>query len=101
MGAIQHTHTLQYFAADVYARTHVYVGEGCTGEAPADDGHDHTATSVVATSSATSSAPSTTSADAVVSSEAAGTLTSAAPQSCREQLLVINPRCSRFLRHSL
>lgn len=45
------THTLQYFALEAYANEVAAPGVGCTGEAPADEGDDHS------TGTATTSAP--------------------------------------------
>lgn len=45
------THTLQYFALEAYANEVALPGQGCTGEAPAEEDDDHSA------GTATTSAP--------------------------------------------
>lgn len=60
--AVRNSHTLQYFALDVYAYDVAIPGEGCTGKAPAEE------------DSASSETPSsTTSADAGASATATTT----------------------------
>lgn len=70
--AVRNTHTLQYFALDVYAMDVALPGEGCTGTVGEEEGDSHVAAPASsAASSAVSSAASTTAAATSTSAQAA------------------------------
>ncbi|OJD37900.1 major allergen asp f2 [Diplodia corticola] len=55
--AVRNTHSLQYFALDVYAWDVALPGEGCTGRDGADGGGGSSSSSAVAASSSTTPSP--------------------------------------------
>ncbi|KAI4739670.1 zincin [Aureobasidium sp. EXF-12298] len=68
--AVRNTHTLQYFALDVYAMEVALPGEGCTGT-PAEESDDsHAAASASSASAATSSGVTSAAATTAVSTTA-------------------------------
>jgi hypothetical protein len=68
--AVRNTHTLQYFALDVYAMEVALPGEGCTGT-PAEESEDsHAAASASSASAATSSGVASAAATTAVSTTA-------------------------------
>lgn len=71
--AVRNTHSLQYFALDVYAMEVALPGEGCTGtptEEDSDDSHAATAPASSASSSAFSSVASSAAATSAASTTA-------------------------------
>lgn len=78
--AVRNTHSLQYFALDVYAMEVALPGEGCTGtpvEKESDGSHGapvSSASSSVAASAAATSAASTTASESASKTTSAGTV---------------------------
>ncbi|KAG9664892.1 zincin, partial [Aureobasidium melanogenum] len=69
--AVRNTHTLQYFALDVYAMEVALPGEGCTGVPDKEESHDsHAAASASSASAATSSGVASAAATTAVSTTA-------------------------------
>ncbi|THV84578.1 zincin [Aureobasidium pullulans] len=71
--AVKNTHTLQYFALDVYAMDVALPGEGCTGTVGEEEGDSHVAApaSSAASSAVSSASASTTAAATSTSAQAA------------------------------
>lgn len=71
--AVRNTHTLQYFALDVYAMDVALPGEGCTGTVGEEEGDSHVAApaSSAASSAVSSASASTTAAATSTSAQAA------------------------------
>ncbi|KAI5252160.1 zincin [Aureobasidium subglaciale] len=78
--AVRNTHSLQYFALDVYAMDVVLVGEGCTGK-PSEEEEDSHAPAASSSSSASSSVASSS-----ASSSAASAATTAAASTTTAQV---------------
>ncbi|KAI5203378.1 zincin [Aureobasidium subglaciale] len=79
--AVRNTHSLQYFALDVYAMDVVLVGEGCTGKPSEEEEDSHTPASSSASSSAASAATTAASTTtAQVASQTASKTSSAAAE---------------------
>jgi hypothetical protein len=77
--AVRNTHTLQYFALEVYAFEVALPGEGCTGVPSKEDSGSPTASASAAATTAVTSAAATATA---VTSQVASKTTSAATVSC-------------------
>jgi hypothetical protein len=74
--AVRNTHSLQYFALDVYAMEVALPGEGCTG-APAAAAADSHGTAPAASSAASSASSASSSASSAKTSAAAASTTAA------------------------
>lgn len=79
--AVRNTHSLQYFALDVYAMEVALPGEGCTGTPAEEEVDSHAAPASSAASSASSSASSTAAPTSSAASSAASSASSAAAAS--------------------
>lgn len=84
--AVRNTHTLQYFALDVYAMEVALPGEGCTGTPAQKESGDSHAAAFASSVAATTAAASTTAAQAASqtaskTSSAAAVSSSSAPSS--------------------
>jgi hypothetical protein len=82
--AVRNTHSLQYFALDVYAMEVALPGEGCTGTPAEEEDGSHAAASASSASASASSAPASSAASSPSSAGSSAAASTTAAQAASQ-----------------